>query len=871
MNYNLDNPFPLASAKYSGPGSLQQGATPYLARSALSERERDVYRSWFNELDPFSTGASVSNTAVLQFLTNAYLPAETLGKIFAFFDSAHDGLSESQFYAILRLVAHAQNGRTITRDLVFIEPPVPRFQLQPIDAYLKSSLRSPTSTPFSPSLSPNTRPNIKGFASLSANPTTTPSHFDDASLRTTNSQQLAQSWMFNASAKPNAPAKPNPPNPVTTNGIDLLGEFVPAPSAPAKSTSNWWESLVTEPSQPTSAATAVLSPSLNRPRTPQPLETSSNSYFPPAQLIQTPMSTSPQAGISPNNPFFNAANNARTTQSPSTGVSSPNNAAFTSVTTTVSALKAEEPAFFSKRFSTGSIDPRTHNQRQQALLTQQRQDLLSLYPVLSPKSEPDKPKSPAPKPSSLTNERTTSPTVTQSPTSSFSAFAPKPTDATAVASPTSASPPPLPQRASFDPDSFKRLMMTARRLTDDIPASPTDAQNPFTALRQIAEGSVGEGGSLASPTRGPESPGLKDGGGRQRPSMHSRESSGFFADLADFGMGGMGIGTAAGVTLGQAQAQSPVSTSAPVTASPSSLPPVAAISSPPSLPTRQSFTAATISPLPFATIPSSPPPVPPRQPSATTILPALAPAPVPAPAPALAPVSPILQSILSPGPEFPFDERFPDINALESAAALTIPADSPTPSSSPTPKPVNILPNKQGAPAPPLPSQITKPIVLKYSQSTSPISNSPPQATATVLDVLAPIATRPPPLLVRPRVGSGSSSPLLSTSPAAFLQQQQRIYSPVPFTQSPQPIGIATSPALPSRSPARTPKAVMQMPKQPSLLGTTGAWLSTDNSGASPRAPPSSALEELQRDLAYLQKDQEALARRAAGGVERRG
>lgn len=42
-------------------------------------------------------------------------------QIFAFFESAHDGLSEGQFYAILRLVAHAQNGRTITRDLVFIE------------------------------------------------------------------------------------------------------------------------------------------------------------------------------------------------------------------------------------------------------------------------------------------------------------------------------------------------------------------------------------------------------------------------------------------------------------------------------------------------------------------------------------------------------------------------------------------------------------------------------------------------------------------------------------------------------------------------------------------------------------------------------
>ena len=37
-----------------------------------------------------------------------------------FQDGKTNGLDEHQFYAMLRLIAHAQNGRTISRDMVYL-------------------------------------------------------------------------------------------------------------------------------------------------------------------------------------------------------------------------------------------------------------------------------------------------------------------------------------------------------------------------------------------------------------------------------------------------------------------------------------------------------------------------------------------------------------------------------------------------------------------------------------------------------------------------------------------------------------------------------------------------------------------------------
>jgi hypothetical protein len=41
-------------------------------------------------------------------------------QILRLFDTATDGLKEEQFYAMLRLIAHAQNGRRVTPELVHL-------------------------------------------------------------------------------------------------------------------------------------------------------------------------------------------------------------------------------------------------------------------------------------------------------------------------------------------------------------------------------------------------------------------------------------------------------------------------------------------------------------------------------------------------------------------------------------------------------------------------------------------------------------------------------------------------------------------------------------------------------------------------------
>lgn len=41
-------------------------------------------------------------------------------KILSFFQNEKNGLNKEQFFAMLRLIAHAQNGRSVIRDLVHL-------------------------------------------------------------------------------------------------------------------------------------------------------------------------------------------------------------------------------------------------------------------------------------------------------------------------------------------------------------------------------------------------------------------------------------------------------------------------------------------------------------------------------------------------------------------------------------------------------------------------------------------------------------------------------------------------------------------------------------------------------------------------------
>ncbi|KAI7852707.1 hypothetical protein BDC45DRAFT_443587 [Circinella umbellata] len=105
--------------KTSTTESTANDGPPILHLDELTEMERAAYQSWWKDLDPFSLG-HLDNEAVLKFLRGCCLPDHKLEQILRFFEHTVDGLNELQFYAMLRLIAHAQNGRTISRDMIFL-------------------------------------------------------------------------------------------------------------------------------------------------------------------------------------------------------------------------------------------------------------------------------------------------------------------------------------------------------------------------------------------------------------------------------------------------------------------------------------------------------------------------------------------------------------------------------------------------------------------------------------------------------------------------------------------------------------------------------------------------------------------------------
>ncbi|KAI7887435.1 hypothetical protein K492DRAFT_170339 [Lichtheimia hyalospora FSU 10163] len=118
-------------------------AIPSLRPDELCEMERIAYQAWWKDLDPFSIG-HLDNEAMLKFVRGCCLPQVKLEQILILFqDGKTNGLDEHQFYAMLRLIAHAQNGRTISRDMVYLGAPVPKFQTNAIDALIKSAAPTP--------------------------------------------------------------------------------------------------------------------------------------------------------------------------------------------------------------------------------------------------------------------------------------------------------------------------------------------------------------------------------------------------------------------------------------------------------------------------------------------------------------------------------------------------------------------------------------------------------------------------------------------------------------------------------------------------------------------------------------------------------
>lgn len=112
---------------------------PAINLSDLSEMEKQAYQSWWKDLDPFDL-QKINNQTILKFLNGCSLPDNKLEQILALFETAGDGLNKLQFLAMLRLIAHAQNGRKISRALVYLGAPIPQFHTNAIDALIKTDL-----------------------------------------------------------------------------------------------------------------------------------------------------------------------------------------------------------------------------------------------------------------------------------------------------------------------------------------------------------------------------------------------------------------------------------------------------------------------------------------------------------------------------------------------------------------------------------------------------------------------------------------------------------------------------------------------------------------------------------------------------------
>ncbi|CEP16007.1 hypothetical protein [Parasitella parasitica] len=112
---------------------------PAIGFEDLSEVEKPAYQSWWRDLDPFDL-KKINNQTVLKFLNGCSLQDNKLEQILVLFETAGDGLNKLQFFAMLRLIAHAQNGRKISRALVYLGAPIPHFHCNAIDVLIKSDM-----------------------------------------------------------------------------------------------------------------------------------------------------------------------------------------------------------------------------------------------------------------------------------------------------------------------------------------------------------------------------------------------------------------------------------------------------------------------------------------------------------------------------------------------------------------------------------------------------------------------------------------------------------------------------------------------------------------------------------------------------------
>lgn len=99
--------------------------TPQVSLQDLSSIEHDTYLGWWRDLDPFGVGRA-DNKAIFNFVSGSNLPDRILEEILVLFQDEKDGLNREQFFAMLRLIAHAQLGKKLSKENVFLKGNVQR-------------------------------------------------------------------------------------------------------------------------------------------------------------------------------------------------------------------------------------------------------------------------------------------------------------------------------------------------------------------------------------------------------------------------------------------------------------------------------------------------------------------------------------------------------------------------------------------------------------------------------------------------------------------------------------------------------------------------------------------------------------------------
>eukprot|EP00927_Polykrikos_kofoidii_P040525 TRINITY_DN34625_c0_g2_i1.p1 TRINITY_DN34625_c0_g2~~TRINITY_DN34625_c0_g2_i1.p1 ORF type:complete len:775 (-),score=106.93 TRINITY_DN34625_c0_g2_i1:701-3025(-) len=114
----------MAGSGWPSSADVSSSPTPTTARLVLSDHERSLYDQHFTEADAAAGGAGqLGGAQAAQYLSTSGLGYQVLGQIWDIADADRRGyLGRDDFAVALRLIAHAQSGREVSRELIGVMP-----------------------------------------------------------------------------------------------------------------------------------------------------------------------------------------------------------------------------------------------------------------------------------------------------------------------------------------------------------------------------------------------------------------------------------------------------------------------------------------------------------------------------------------------------------------------------------------------------------------------------------------------------------------------------------------------------------------------------------------------------------------------------